>query len=132
MRDRLLQPDHEMLGPVRMPVMRERSDASVVRAAMDLQQRAGNRTVAELVARSHVDPAGNPLAALAGAGRMSASAGGGGSAGAAGGGGSAGAGGGGAAVSVQREPCIDCPDAANALAAAGPETEAEAEPGQTG
>jgi glutathione S-transferase len=49
MRDRVVQPDQEMLGPVRMPVMRERSDASVVRAAMDLQRRAGNRSVVQRI-----------------------------------------------------------------------------------
>jgi len=120
MRDRVFQPDQDVLAPGRLPVMRERSDASVVHAAMDLQQRAGNRSVAELVARSHVDPAGNPLAALTSAGRTPAPAA------------AVGAAGGGGAVSVQREPCVDCPDAAKALAAAGPEAEAGPEPGQTG
>jgi len=114
MRDRVVQPDQEMLGPVRMPVMRERSDASVVRAAMDLQQRAGNRSVAELVARSHDGPDQSPLATLSSAGRMPASA----------------DAGGGAAVSVQREPCIDCPDAVPGPGPAG--LEATTEPGQTG
>lgn len=117
MRDRVFEPDHDPLAQGRPPVMRERPDASVVRAAMDLQQRAGNRSVAELVARSHADPGQNPLAALSSAGRLPASAD---------------ARGGAAAVPVQREPCVDCPDAANALAAAGPETEAGPEPGQTG
>ncbi len=115
MRDRVLQPDQDVLAPGRLPVMRERSDASVVRAAMDLQQRAGNRSVAELVERSHAGSDQNPLAALSSARRMPASAD---------------AGGGSAAVSVQREPCIDCPEAAKALAAAGPE--AAAETGQAG
>jgi hypothetical protein len=120
MRDRVFQPDQDVLAPGRLPVMRERSDASDVRAAMDLQRRAGNRSVAELVARSHVDPSRNPLAALTSAGRTPAPVA------------TGGAAGGGGAVSVQREPCVDCPDAAKALAAAGPEAEVGPELGQTG
>jgi len=115
MRDRALQPDQEMLAPTRMASLRERSDSSVVRAAMDLQRRAGNRSFAELVTRSHADPDQHPLAALSSAGRIPASAGAGGVA---------------AVPSVQREPCIDCPDVAPGPGPAG--LEAAAEPGQTG
>jgi len=113
MRDRVLQPDQEMLAPARMPVLRERSDVSIVRAAMVLRQHAGNRSVAELVARSHADPHQDPLAALSSAGRMPASAGAGGIA---------------AALSVQREPCIDCPDATPGPSSGEPDTTIE--PGQ--
>ena len=72
MRDRVLQHDQGVLAPGKLPRKRGRSDAPVVRAAMDLQQRAGNRSVAELVARSHNDPDQDPLATLSSAGRMSA------------------------------------------------------------
>ena len=73
MRDRVHR-DQDGLAPGRLRVMRERSDASVVRAAMDLQQRAGNGSVAELLARSRERPSQDPLAAPSSAGRVSASA----------------------------------------------------------
>lgn len=114
MRDHAFMPDQDLLGPGRLPVMRERHDATVVQAAMDLQRRAGNRSVAELVARSQAYPDRRPLALPSSAGRMPASAI---------------DGNGGAAVSVQREPCVDCPEAAQRLAA---EPETTTEPGQTG
>jgi len=119
MRDHAFRPDQDAVAPGRLPVMRERSDASVVRTAMDLQQRAGNRSVAELVERSHADPDQSPLAALSSAGR-----------------GPAAGTGSGAAVAVQREPCVDCPDAEKGPGPAEPEAAAEPEvaagPGQMG
>jgi outer membrane protein OmpA-like peptidoglycan-associated protein len=74
MRDRVLKPDQNVLAPQRLPAKGERSGAPVVRAAMDLQQRAGNRSVAELVAPPHERPDQTSPAALSGAGRASAPA----------------------------------------------------------
>ena len=74
MRDRVPKPHQDALAPGRLPVAREPSDAPVVRAAMDLQRRAGNRTVAELVAPRRGRPDRNPLATLASAGRPRAQA----------------------------------------------------------
>lgn len=113
MRDHAIKSDQDAFALSRLPVMRERQNASIVRAAMDLQQRAGNRSVADLVEASRAVPDRHPLAALSSAEHMPTSPG----------------TVGGSALSVQREPCIDCPPAARAMAAAGPE--AMADPGQT-
>ncbi|MFH1475488.1 MAG: hypothetical protein ABIG85_06485 [Chloroflexota bacterium] len=113
MRGHARQIDREVLGPSRPPVMPQRAEGAAVRAAMDLQHLAGNRSVTELVERSRADPDPNPMAVLAGAARTLASAE-----------------AGGAAVSVQREPCIDCPEAAVQAKAAGPG--ATLEPGEPG
>jgi len=115
MREHTRQMGQEVPGPARLPVMRERADGGVVRAAMDLQHLAGNRSVSELVARSRETPLPNPLAALATTARTSAGAGTGGAA---------------PAVSVQREPCIDCPDATPGPGSGGPATTTE--PGEPG
>jgi hypothetical protein len=94
-RDRTLQTDLEPAGTSRPHLVHERVDP-VIHAALDLQRRAGNRSVVELVRRSGAAPGLSPLATLAGHGRGPA------------------AGSDGGAVAVQRKPCVDCPDAANA------------------
>jgi hypothetical protein len=74
MRDRVLKPDQSVLAPPRLPAKGERSGGPVVRAAMDLQQRAGNRSVAELVAPPQERPGQTSPDAMSSAGRGSASA----------------------------------------------------------
>ncbi len=116
MRERAVQPDQDSIASGRLPVMRERSDTSLVLAAMDLQKRAGNRSVAALVEGSRADRDLGPLAALSRAGHTPASMG--------------AAAGSGSLASVQREPCTDCPEAAQRAKLA--DAEAALDPGQAG
>jgi outer membrane protein OmpA-like peptidoglycan-associated protein len=74
MRDRVMQPGQGGPASARRPVAGERAEPPIVRAAMDLQKRAGNRSVAELVGRPPGAPDQHPLAALSIAGGRSGSA----------------------------------------------------------
>jgi hypothetical protein len=97
-REHARQLDRQMLGPTGVPVMRESVRGRGVRAVVDLQRLAGNQSVSELLSGDRQGPPSSSLAALAATGRTSAGA----AAAAA------------TTVSVQREPCIDCPDASPA------------------
>lgn len=109
MRDHLQQPDSRVDLAKRPRAVHERADGNAVGATMGLQRLAGNEAVTELLTGFRGAPPSGSPAVVSAVGRLPASP----------------AAPTSPAVAVQREPCVDCPDAVLRLASPSPETTTE-------